>query len=349
MKIMNSQVAMASYHEYARYQHTSERSQLVNLSDRQPPRVNKLEISEQAREAYEENKARCKEILTNSKVEQTAGSRFSPKDKLKKNMVEKLLSGLTGKDFRFKELELNLEYSQATLQTNSFSSSRRNMGGLIPAQLLTREATYGESEKLSFAAEGIIQTADGREIEFAIELNMSREFISTKRSREIRPLVDPLIVNYEGAAAELTETKFSFDLDFDGSLNQLSILQKGSGFLAWDRNGDGQINNGRELFGARTGDGFAELAADDEDENGWIDENDSIFEKLRIWTRDAAGKEELLALGQKGIGAIFLGRVAAPFALQDSNNQQLGQAVSAGLFIREDGSSGSIQQVDFVI
>jgi hypothetical protein len=56
-----------------------------------------------------------------------------------------------------------------------------------------------------------------------------------------------------------------------------------------DRNGDGAIDHGRELSGATTGDGFAELAAYDEDGNGWIDENDSIYQHLRIWSKDAQG------------------------------------------------------------
>ncbi len=40
-----------------------------------------------------------------------------------------------------------------------------------------------------------------------------------------------------------------------------------------------KINDGSELFGTSSGDGFKDLATYDEDENGWIDENDSIFSK----------------------------------------------------------------------
>jgi hypothetical protein len=45
---------------------------------------------------------------------------------------------------------------------------------------------------------------------------------------------------------------------------------------------DGRVNDGRELFGPRTGDGFAELAAYDDDGNNWIDENDGIHDNLSI-------------------------------------------------------------------
>jgi hypothetical protein len=45
---------------------------------------------------------------------------------------------------------------------------------------------------------------------------------------------------------------------------------------------DGRVNDGRELFGPITGDGFAELAAYDDDGNNWIDENDGIYDNLSI-------------------------------------------------------------------
>lgn len=73
-----------------------------------------------------------------------------------------------------------------------------------------------------------------------------------------------------------------------------------------DINGDGKINDGNELFGPKSGNGFSDLAAFDEDGNGWIDENDFVYDKLRIWTKDKYGNDSLLAIGKKGIGAIYL-------------------------------------------
>jgi hypothetical protein len=131
-------------------------------------------------------------------------------------------------------------------------------------------------------------------------------------------------------------------------MNQISFVGSGSGFLCLDLNGDGRINDGSELFGPRTGNGFAELAAYDEDGNGWIDEADSIYERLRIWTRDAQGQDILFALGAKGIGAIYLGYSDTQFSMRDSQNQENGQLRSTGVFLREDGSAGSIQQVDLI-
>ena len=80
---------------------------------------------------------------------------------------------------------------------------------------------------------------------------------------------------------ELSDQTFYFDLDADGEEEEISML-KGSGYLALDKNEDGIINDGSELFGTGNGDGFADLARYDEDGNGWIDENDSILSLIHI-------------------------------------------------------------------
>lgn len=211
--------------------------------------------------------------------------------------------------------------------------------------------SHYEAESTSFCAQGVVQTADGREIAFSVDLAMSREFMS-QASLSIRAgdaLKDPLVINFGGKAAELTDTRFSFDVDADGREEQIAFVRPGSGFLALDRNGDGVVNDGSELFGPRTGDGFAEVAAYDADGNEWIDEADPIYSGLRIWSRDASGNDSLFALGEQGIGAIYLGNVATPFALKDAENADLGQVRSTGVFLNEDGGAGTIQQVDLVV
>ncbi|HHW61210.1 MAG TPA: hypothetical protein GX404_04825, partial [Syntrophomonadaceae bacterium] len=55
---------------------------------------------------------------------------------------------------------------------------------------------------------------------------------------------------------------------------------------------------------------------------------------------------QLFALGQKGIGAIYLGSSATPFALKDVANHSHGQVQRTGLFLREDGTPGIVQQID---
>ena len=92
--------------------------------------------------------------------------------------------------------------------------------------------------------------------------------------------------------ANLTDQKFFFDIDADGKKDEISELAAGSGYLALDHNNDGKINDGSELFGPESGDGFADLAEYDDDGNGWIDENDAVWKKLKIWCRNKKGENE---------------------------------------------------------
>lgn len=120
--------------------------------------------------------------------------------------------------------------------------------------------------------------------------------------------------------------------------------------MALDRNRDGKINDGSELFGAKSGDGFADLAVFDMDGNGWIDEKDEIFNHLRIWTKDESGNDKLVALGVAGVGAIYLGHVASKFSLNSEKDNKTNAVVrESGIFLHEDGQAGVIQQVDLAV
>ncbi len=211
--------------------------------------------------------------------------------------------------------------------------------------------SHYESERTHFQAQGVVKTADGREIAIQIQLGMSREFFS-ESSLTLRAgdaLKDPLVVNFGGRAAELTRQSYSFDIDADGASDQIHFVTPGSGFLALDTNSDGVINDGSELFGPQSGDGFAELARHDSDGNGWIDENDPVFSALRIWSKDTQGQDQLVALGARGIGAIYLGHITTPFEIKDSQNQLLGVVRDSGLYLGEEGSAGTLQQLDLVV
>lgn len=209
-----------------------------------------------------------------------------------------------------------------------------------------------ERETTSFTATGEILTADGKRVQFEVALQMRREFqqevsVSMRAGDAVRK--DPLVVNFDGTGAQLSDLKFDFDIDADGEVDRISFVGPGSGFLVLDKNGNGRIDDGHELFGARTGNGFAELAAYDSDGNGWIDENDSVFHALRTWTKDADGTDRLSTLAERGIGALYLGQVATPFDLKDAQNRQHGQVLSTGIYLSENGGVGTLQQLDLFV
>ena len=209
--------------------------------------------------------------------------------------------------------------------------------------------TYSENETMSFSAQGKVQTSDGRTIDFSIDLTLSRSFTEeTAAFIDYTQTVfcDPLVINLDTASANVTDQKFFFDLDCDGEEEEISTLDSGSGYLALDKNNDGIINNGSELFGTKSGNGFADLALYDIDKNGWIDEADEIFDKLKIWTMDKDGTQKLLGLKEAGVGALYLGSSAADFSLKDANNATQAMIRSTGMFLYEDGRTGTLQQLD---
>lgn len=277
--------------------------------------------------------------------------KIPPKEEAKLRVLQLMLEKLTGKRIRFKVLDMIDEESRKTLEA------------LRPVRVgpaVAQQAGWGleydyveshfESESVQFASSGMVKTSDGREIHFSVNMQMQRSFASRQEFHlragdALRP-IDPLVINLNTPATSLTPWKFEFDLDQDGKPENISFVNEGSGLLALDLNEDGRINDGGELFGPSTGNGFNELAQYDLDGNHWIDENDPIFDRLRIWTRNEAGEEHLLALGVAGVGAIYLGSEATPFTLKDVSNQAHGQVQRTGIFLRENGLPGIMQQID---
>ena len=215
-----------------------------------------------------------------------------------------------------------------------------------------RHEVREEMEQATFHAEGIVRTADGKEISLTLDLSMYRSYreetsVSVRAGDAVRK--DPLVINFDGTAAQLQDRRFSFDLDADGKTEQVALLAGNRGYLALDRNGNGKIDSGKELFGAMSGDGFAELAEYDSDGNGWIDDNDSIFAQLRVWVQDGNGGGTLNTAKSHGVGAIHLGRATTPFALNGQGNQELGEVRSTGIYLAENGAAGTLQQIDLMV
>jgi len=269
------------------------------------------------------------------------------------SLIRRLLAMLTGEEVKvFDAAELQPDTGPAVQAPTTANSAPSQPAG-FGVEYDYRES-YTEVEQTAFDAQGVVQTADGREINFNLSLFMARSYhVETSvslRLGDARQKSDPLVINFSGNAAQLTDRRFAFDLNADGTASeQINFVTGGSGFLAFDRNADGAINNGSELFGTKTGDGFAELALLDSDNNGWIDENDAAYAQLSVWTRDEMGADTLRSLQEANVGAISLARVATPFDIRDGGNQTLGQIRSSGVFLKEDGQAGTMQQVDLTV
>lgn len=318
-----------------------------------------IQISELARQMAAENEKSKNQTLEvpASRAEELELT-LSEKDKQKILLLEKFLEQLKGKKVKLQvpdrailnEKFLQIPVEDRFVELQQAQNNNRPEGWGLEYDY---HETYYESEEMTFMAQGEIHTEDGSVINFALKMQAKREYSEEThlriRAGDAAKVVDPLTVSLNGAMPELTDTKYRFDLDADGNIDQISFVKPGGGFLALDKNGDGKINSGTELFGPTSGNGFTELAVYDSDQNGWIDANDPVFDQLRMWTKDGQGNDHLLVLGEVGIGAIYLGHIDTPFSLNDQQNDVLGQVSRTGVYVTDNKTVGTIHQVDLVI
>lgn len=298
---------------------------------------------------------------------------------MKTAIMRQLFERMTGKkmdDSEFERVMKELEAGRGEFRLSTPGSEAAGLAGDVtmpgPVAGLRFESfeRIEERETTAFSARAVITTEDGQEIEVGVDMVLSREFVE-ERSLEVvfgqagaagaagaagpnggKPaeVKDPLVINFDAPAAALREDTTAFDLDSDGQADDIHFVAPGSGFVALDKNGNGRIDDGSELFGATTGDGFEELAAYDDDGNGWIDEDDAVFDQLEVWSKDAAGNDQRAGLAEHNVGAIYLGRVAAPHSYRNRDNENVAQMRTAGFYVGEIGHrAGSMQQLDLVV
>jgi hypothetical protein len=137
----------------------------------------------------------------------------------------------------------------------------------------------------------------------------------------VAPRRDPLVLDLDGDGIETlgvnATTHVVFDYDGDGVKTGTGWIKGDDGFVVLDRNGNGTIDNGGELFGDQTlvngvkaADGFAALSAEDTNKNGKFDAGDTNFTKVRIWQDTNADgisqAGELHTLNELGVTSINL-------------------------------------------
>ncbi|RKM54321.1 hypothetical protein D6853_13920 [Butyrivibrio sp. X503] len=252
-------------------------------------------------------------------------------------------------------LEQILKYMQligGDHKSVSFKQTIADMSNLISSgrmlSVTTVRETHIEEEEVTFEGTGIALTEDGRSIDFGVSFSMSTRLALSAGISIAQPVnfLDPLVINVGNDVTSISDQSFYFDLDCDGKEEELSNLAGGSGFLSLDINGDGKINDGSELFGTKSGDGFKDLSAYDLDGNGWIDENDEVYDKLRVWMRNEDGTDTLLTLKEADVGAIYLRSAQTDYQLRDSSFGTCAKLRSSGVFLKESGGVGVVQQID---
>ena len=274
--------------------------------------------------------------------------------------VQNEVSGKTDTDL-LTSVQIQLLQTILKLLSTLYGGSMSELAGSLQSELsglqestssgysvITQVSAFAEHEETQFTATGTALTEDGRAISFGVGIGMSRSFMQYTGIRKTQQMqmTDPLVINVGAGVTELSDQKFFFDLDCDGEEEKISKLCDGSGFLAMDRNGDGNINDGSELFGTESGDGFEDLRTYDEDGNGWIDENDGVWNELKVWMKNEDGTDNLVSLKNADVGAIYLGEAQTQFTQLGNDFDPDGRIQSTGVFLHENGRAGTIQHVD---
>ena len=206
-----------------------------------------------------------------------------------------------------------------------------------------RREILHQEERTSFQARGTVTLDSGERVDFSLELNLNRELtVVSGVSFQSGKTQDPLVINLDGAGVRLTGDKKAFDLDGDGTSEMIASLAEGSAWLAVDRNGNGKIDDGSELFGPKTGSGFGELAALDGNASGWVDSGDAAYTKLGLWNGTT-----FTSLTQAGIGALSVDSMDTPFRLF-ANGAEAGQVKHTAVYLREAGTPGALQEIDLM-
>ena len=172
-------------------------------------------------------------------------------------------------------------------------------------------------------------------------------------SQRIVPRRDPLTLDLDGDGLETVGAAAGvlFDHDGDGVMSGTGWVGSDDGFLVLDRNGNGQIDSGRELFGDSTplagggtaADGFAALAQEDTNADGRVDSLDANWSALRVWrdlNQDGVSQGgELFTLDSLGITALNVAVTEHTQTLPNGN-----QVADLGTYVRADGSTGTLAQ-----
>jgi Ca2+-binding RTX toxin-like protein len=157
-----------------------------------------------------------------------------------------------------------------------------------------------------------------------------------------------------GAAFTPTGDPIMFDHNGDGVKVNTGWIASDDGMLVLDRNSNGTIDNGTELFGNSTPlyaggtavDGFAALTQEDTNPDGMINNLDAQWGNLRVWrdlNQDGISQTgELFTLDELGITSINVTKTNTTQNLADGN-----RIIGTGTFTKADSSTGNMADVWF--
>jgi VCBS repeat-containing protein len=167
-------------------------------------------------------------------------------------------------------------------------------------------------------------------------------------------VVSPLVIDLNGDGVKTTALEESsgalggrFDLLNNGHAIRSGWISKQDGFLAYDINGNGKIDDRNELFGGQLGEGYGKLARFDSNRDGVVDSKDARFNDLKVW-QDANGNHqtdagELRSLKARNISSVNVNHTIVP---EEQNGNWL---LERGTIKFSDGRTAEVADAYFEI
>jgi len=189
---------------------------------------------------------------------------------------------------------------------------------------------------------------DLNDVEIGTPFSAAQRFVPPRR--------DPLTIDLDGDGIETVPASSTdpilFDHDGDGIKTGTGWVHPDDGFLVMDRNSNGVIDDGMELFGDATSlytggkaaDGFAALRQEDTNNDGKVDNLDANWADLKVWrdlNQDGVSQAgELSTMDQAGIAEFNVARIFNNQILPDGN-----QIADLGTYTKTDGSISTMGDV----
>lgn len=234
--------------------------------------------------------------------------------------------------------------SQANGTGVDMSSKRREITGASSRLISAMQGAAGAVARASVSLEGSMASS-----RTTVSVGGAR-VDATAIVAAANVIVDPIVfdMNGDGFNFKGADEGVDFDMKGNGQESRMGFIKGDDALLFVDTHGDGVVRDGRQLFG-NNGDyanGFEMLRAYDENGDGVIDENDSIYDQLRLWvekTEDGVCEtDETISLRDAGIKSINVGY--QDVREDDGKGNLIGQV---GSFTRDDGSKGAAVDVWF--
>ena len=161
----------------------------------------------------------------------------------------------------------------------------------------TTNQTLGENEETTFTGGWIFKFINPAQNGEKRGSPLEKEAFVKKIIPNPMHLIDKTFIRYEGGflaldrnhdgfidTSSLKESKVFFDLKKDGMKKKVGWIKSTDALLVFDKNGDGKIDATNETLGNAHKDGFEEARVlIDSNLDGKVDENDILFDRLKLW------------------------------------------------------------------